>query len=38
MKSKDKQTAVKNTHENGDGPLKIYRDLAGMFSLRTIKL
>jgi transposase len=38
MKSKDIQTAVKNKYENGDGPTKIYRDLGGIVSLRTIKL
>ncbi|CAF1446281.1 unnamed protein product [Adineta ricciae] len=37
MKSKDTQTAVKNKYENGDGPTKIYRDLGGVVSLRTIK-
>ncbi len=37
MKSKDLQTAVKNKYENGDGPTKIYRDLGGVVSLRTIK-
>ncbi|CAF4947754.1 unnamed protein product, partial [Rotaria magnacalcarata] len=38
MKSKDLQLAVKNKYENGDGPTKIYCDLAGVVSLRTIKL
>ncbi|CAM4747821.1 unnamed protein product [Rotaria magnacalcarata] len=38
MKSKDLQLAVKNKYENGDSPTKIYRDLAGVVSLRTIKL
>ncbi|CAF1391729.1 unnamed protein product [Didymodactylos carnosus] len=38
MKSKEVQTAVKNKYENGDGPSKIYRDLAGVVSLQTIKL
>ncbi|CAF2979203.1 unnamed protein product [Rotaria sp. Silwood2] len=37
MKSKDIQTAVKNKYENVDGPTKIYRDLAGVVSLGTIK-
>ena len=37
MKSVDIQKAVKIKHENGDGPTKIYRDLAGVVSLRTIK-
>jgi inhibitor of nuclear factor kappa-B kinase subunit alpha len=37
MKSKDLQTAVKNKHENGDGPTKIFRDLGGVVSLTTIK-
>ena len=35
MKCKDLQLAVKNKYENGDGPTKIYRDLAGVASLRT---
>lgn len=38
MKSKDVQTAVKNKFENGDGPAKIYHDLAGVVSLQTIKI
>lgn len=38
MKSKNIQTAVKNKYENGDGSTKIYRDLGGVVSLRTIKL
>ncbi|CAF4693314.1 unnamed protein product, partial [Rotaria socialis] len=38
MKSKDLQLAVKKKYENGDGSTKIYRDLAGVVSLRTIKL
>jgi transposase len=38
MKSKDIQKAVKNKYENGDGPTKIYRNLGGIVSLRTIKL
>lgn len=38
MKSKDIQTVVKMKHENGDGPTQIYRDLAGVVSLQTIKL
>ncbi len=37
MKSKDPQTVVKNKYENGDGPTKIYRDLAGVVFLTTIK-
>ena len=37
MKSKDLQQVVKNKLENGDGPTKIYRDLAGVVSLTTIK-
>ena len=38
MKSKDIQKVVKTKYENGDGPAKIYRDLAGAVSLPTIKL
>ena len=38
MKSKDIQKVVKTKYENGDGPAKIYRDLAGTVSLPTIKL
>ena len=38
MKSKDIQEVVKTKHENGDGPTKNYRDLAGVVSLQTIKL
>ena len=38
VKSKDLQTAVKNKYENGDGSTKIYRDLCGVVSLRTVKL
>ena len=38
MKSKDLQAAVKNKYENGDGPAKIYRDLGGVVSERTINL
>ncbi|CAF3169579.1 unnamed protein product [Rotaria sp. Silwood2] len=38
MKSKDIQKVVKIKYENGDGPAKIYRDLAGAVSLPTIKL
>lgn len=38
MKSKDLQKAVKNKYENGDGPTKMYRDLDGVVSLRTVKL
>jgi hypothetical protein len=38
MKSKDVQTTVKNKYENGDGPTKIYRDLADVVSLQTIEL
>ena len=33
MKSKDIQKAVKIKFENGDGPTKIYHDLAGVVSL-----
>jgi hypothetical protein len=29
---------VKTKYENGDGPTKIYRDVAGVVSLQTIKL
>ena len=38
MKSKDIQKVVKTEYENGDGPTKIYRNLAGAVSLSTIKL
>ncbi|CAF3318649.1 unnamed protein product [Rotaria socialis] len=38
MKSKDMQEVGKAKFENGDGPTKIYRDLAGVVSLQTIKL
>jgi hypothetical protein len=38
MKSKDVQTTVKNKYENGDGPAKIYRNLADVVSLQTIKI
>ena len=38
MKSKDLQTAVKHKFENGDGPEKIFRDLDGVVSKRTIHL
>ena len=38
MKSKDLQTAVKHKFENGDGPEKIFRDLGGVVSKRTIHL
>ncbi|CAF5146765.1 unnamed protein product, partial [Rotaria magnacalcarata] len=38
MKSKDIQKVVKTKYGNGDGPMKIYRDLAGVVSLKTIKL
>ena len=38
MKSKDIQKAVKIKFENGDSPTTIYRDLAGVVSLQTIKL
>ncbi|CAF1924025.1 unnamed protein product [Rotaria magnacalcarata] len=38
MKSKDIQEVVKTKYGNGDGPMKIYRDLAGVVSLKTIKL
>ncbi|CAF1212118.1 unnamed protein product [Rotaria magnacalcarata] len=37
MKSKDMQKVVKTKFENSDGPTKIYRDLAGVVSLQTIK-
>ncbi len=37
MKSKAMQTAVKNNYANGDVPTKIYRDLGGVVSLRTIQ-
>lgn len=33
MKSKDIQKIVKIENENGDGPAKDYRDLAGTISL-----
>ncbi|CAF1329232.1 unnamed protein product [Rotaria magnacalcarata] len=38
MQSKDVQKVVKSKYGNGDGPVKIYRDLAGVVSLKTIKL
>ena len=38
MKNKDIQKVVKTKYENGDGPAKIYRDLAEAVSLPTIKL
>ena len=38
MKSKDIQEFLKTKYENSDGPIKIYRDLAGVVSLQTIKL
>ena len=38
MKSKDFQTAVKHKFENGDGPEKIFLDLGGVVSKRTIHL
>ena len=38
MKSKDLQTTVKNKYGKGDGRTKIYRNLGGAVSLRTIKL
>ena len=40
MKSKDLRirTAVKNKFENGDGPAKIFRELGGVVSKRTINL
>ena len=38
MKSKNLQTTVKNKYGKGDGPMKIYRNLGGAVSLRTIKL
>ena len=37
MKSVDIHQAIKSKHENGDGPMKIYRNLAGFVSLSTIK-
>ena len=36
MKTKDIQKVVKIKYENGDGPKKIYRDLAAAVSLPTI--
>ena len=36
MKSQDLRTAVKNKYENGDGPAKIFCDLGGVVSKRTI--
>ena len=36
MKSQDLRTAVKNKYENGDGPAKIFRDLGGVVSKKTI--
>ena len=38
MKTKDLQASVRNKYENGDGPAKIYRDLGGLVSKRTINL
>ncbi|CAF4278574.1 unnamed protein product, partial [Rotaria magnacalcarata] len=38
MKSKGIQQVVKTKYGNGDEPMKIYRDLAGVVSLKTIKL
>ena len=38
MKSKDLQVAVKNKCENGDGLAKIYLDMGGVVSKRTINL
>ncbi|CAF4250351.1 unnamed protein product, partial [Rotaria magnacalcarata] len=38
MKSKDIQKFVRTKFENGDGPTKIYRDLAGVVSMQVIKL
>ena len=38
MKSKDLQALVKNNYENDDGQAKIYRDLGGVVSKRTINL
>ena len=38
MTRKDIQKVVTTRYENGDGPAKIYRDLAGAVSLPTIKL
>ena len=37
MKSKGIENVVKPKYENGDGPTKIYHDLAGLISLQTIK-
>ena len=36
MKSKDLQVSIKNKYENGDGSVKINRDLGGVVSKRTI--
>ena len=38
MKSKEVQKVVKTKYENGDGPAKTYRDLAGAVSLSAFKL
>ena len=37
MKSKDFQDLLLSKYQNSDGPTKIFRDLNGAFSLRTIK-
>ena len=37
MKSKDLQQLAFSKRENGDGPAKIFRDLNGLVSQRTIK-
>ena len=37
MKSKDFQKFVLSKYQNGDGPTKIFRDLNGFVSLRTIE-
>ena len=38
MKSKDIQKVVETEYEDGNSPVKIYRDLIGAVSLLTIKL
>ena len=37
MKSKDLQNDVLSKYQNGEAPTKIYHDLSGAISLRTIK-
>ena len=37
MKSKDLQNVVLSKYQNADTPTKIYHDLSGAISLRTIK-